>query len=263
MLVHCSDGWDRTSQLAGLAQLILDKHYRTIEGFEVLIEKDFVSMGHQLKSRLGHGEKDALHEKEFCPVFIQYLDCVYQIMQQFPRLFEFNSRFLLRIAHHAFSLRFGTFLCNCDRERRQLDIKNKTTSLWSYLNSHKEQYLNPLYCPEAFNESCLYPDTLMSRMKLWEELYLKWSLPALSPQYELGTTTDLMPPQYEPKMKSVDREMMIKEIKETDARREESERRLAERKQVLDRLKKIMKDCGVEMDQPTGFTIPLLPLPTK
>jgi hypothetical protein len=32
VLVHCSDGWDRTSQLTALAQLLLSPYYRTIEG---------------------------------------------------------------------------------------------------------------------------------------------------------------------------------------------------------------------------------------
>ena len=36
-LVHCSDGWDRTSQLTSLAQLLLDPFYRTITGFQVCI----------------------------------------------------------------------------------------------------------------------------------------------------------------------------------------------------------------------------------
>ena len=31
MLVHCSDGWDRTSQVVSLAELMLDPYYRTIE----------------------------------------------------------------------------------------------------------------------------------------------------------------------------------------------------------------------------------------
>ncbi len=35
VLVHCSDGWDRTAQLTALAMLMLDPHYRTIRGFEV------------------------------------------------------------------------------------------------------------------------------------------------------------------------------------------------------------------------------------
>ncbi len=34
-LVHCSDGWDRTSQLTSLAQLIMDPYYRTFSGFMV------------------------------------------------------------------------------------------------------------------------------------------------------------------------------------------------------------------------------------
>ena len=31
VLVHCSDGWDRTSQIVSLAELLLDPYYRTIE----------------------------------------------------------------------------------------------------------------------------------------------------------------------------------------------------------------------------------------
>ena len=35
VLVHCSDGWDRTSQLSSLSQLMMDPYYRTIDGFIV------------------------------------------------------------------------------------------------------------------------------------------------------------------------------------------------------------------------------------
>jgi hypothetical protein len=44
VLVHCSDGWDRTAQLSSIAQLLLDKFYRTIVGFEILIEKEWVRL---------------------------------------------------------------------------------------------------------------------------------------------------------------------------------------------------------------------------
>ncbi|KAF8418208.1 protein-tyrosine phosphatase-like protein [Tirmania nivea] len=53
VLIHCSDGWDRTSQLSALAQLCLDPYYRTIEGFMVLVEKDWVSFGHRFRDRSG------------------------------------------------------------------------------------------------------------------------------------------------------------------------------------------------------------------
>lgn len=39
VLVHCSDGWDRTSQLTSLSQLMLDSYYRTFEGFKVQSKK--------------------------------------------------------------------------------------------------------------------------------------------------------------------------------------------------------------------------------
>ncbi|OKL60611.1 hypothetical protein UA08_04183 [Talaromyces atroroseus] len=53
VLIHCSDGWDRTSQLSALSQICLDPYYRTMEGFMVLVEKDWLSFGHMFRHRAG------------------------------------------------------------------------------------------------------------------------------------------------------------------------------------------------------------------
>ncbi|RMC07912.1 hypothetical protein DUI87_15383 [Hirundo rustica rustica] len=48
--VHCGAGWDRTAQLTSLAVLVLDGYYRTVEGFEVLVQKEWISFGHTFSS---------------------------------------------------------------------------------------------------------------------------------------------------------------------------------------------------------------------
>jgi len=147
VLVHCSDGWDRTAQLTGLAQLLMDPYYRTIRGFEILVEKEWLSMGFKFEQRCGHLARTANSplNQEVSPVFSQFFDCVWQIMQQFPDEFEFTDRFLVDLHRLAFSCEFGTFLKNCERERRPL--KRKTQSAWTFLNSRIRDhgYLNPLY----------------------------------------------------------------------------------------------------------------------
>lgn len=58
VVVHCSDGWDRTSQVCSLAALMLDPFYRTIKGFQTLIEKDWLAFGHKFSERIGHLQTD-------------------------------------------------------------------------------------------------------------------------------------------------------------------------------------------------------------
>ncbi|XP_064374324.1 myotubularin isoform X6 [Dromaius novaehollandiae] len=109
VLVHCSDGWDRTAQLTSLAMLMLDSYYRTIEGFEVLVQKEWISFGHKFASRIGHGDKNHA-DADRSPIFLQYIDCVWQMSKQ--------------------------------------KVTEKTLSLWSLINSEKSKFTNPFYTKE-------------------------------------------------------------------------------------------------------------------
>ena len=100
VLVHCSDGWDRTAQTCALASLLLDSYYRTIHGFQILIEKEWLSFGHKFTHRSGHVYEGDGSVKETSPIFTQFLECVWQLSQQFPCAFEFNERFLIKLHEH-------------------------------------------------------------------------------------------------------------------------------------------------------------------
>ncbi|KAJ8958513.1 hypothetical protein NQ318_002307 [Aromia moschata] len=116
VVVHCSDGWDRTSQIVALGELLLDPYYRTTEGFRILIEREWLAFGHKFADRCGHATcSPDINER--CPVFLQWLDCVHQLLTQFPCAFEFSHIYLVKLVQHTYSSLFGTFLCNTQQER--------------------------------------------------------------------------------------------------------------------------------------------------
>ncbi|CAG5875461.1 phosphatidylinositol-3,5-bisphosphate 3-phosphatase MTMR2 [Menidia menidia] len=178
VVVHCSDGWDRTTQLTALSMLMLDGYYRTIRGFEVLLEKEWLSFGHRFQLRIGHGDKNHT-DADRSPVFIQFIDCVWQLTRQFPAAFEFNENFLVTILDHLYSCLFGTFLCNSEQQRMKEEIPKRTVSLWSYINSQLEEFTNPLYV--NYSNHVLFPVVSLRHLELWVGYYIRWN-PRMRPQ---------------------------------------------------------------------------------
>ncbi|XP_042562198.1 myotubularin-related protein 2 [Clupea harengus] len=181
VVVHCSDGWDRTPQLTSLAMLMLDAHYRTIRGFQVLLEKEWLSFGHRFQLRIGHGDKNHT-DADRSPVFLQFIDCVWQMTRQFPAAFEFNEYFLITILDHLYSCLFGTFMCNSEQQRLKEELPKKTVSLWSLINSQLEEFCNPLYV--NYSSHVLFPVVSMRHLELWVGYYIRWN-PRMRPQEPL------------------------------------------------------------------------------
>ena len=151
-IVHCSDGWDRTSQIVALAQLMLDAHFRTLDGFITLIEKDWLSFGHKFRARLGSVDQPNEHS----PIFVQFLDCVWQFLRQSPDIFEFNAALLLLLVDHSQSSWFGTFCFDCERERVRHRLQDRAASVWSHVLACREVYTNKNYTrdPAVIFPSC-------------------------------------------------------------------------------------------------------------
>ncbi|XP_024030382.1 phosphatidylinositol-3-phosphatase myotubularin-1 isoform X1 [Morus notabilis] len=219
VLVHCSDGWDRTTQLVSLASLMLDPYYRTFTGFQALVEKDWLAFGHPFSDRVGlptvsggvnvpfelsrqsstgsfssspmrqpsgsYGSQNpnsSHHSNNYSPIFLQWIDCVSQLLRMYPFAFEFSSAFLVDLLDCVLSCRFGNFLCNSEKERQQCGISEASGCLWAYLvelrvgegNSHV--HYNLFYDPLKHDGPILPPAAALAPT-LWPQFHLRWSCP--------------------------------------------------------------------------------------
>eukprot|EP00094_Tigriopus_californicus_P000837 TCALIF_00809-PA protein Name:"Similar to MTMR3 Myotubularin-related protein 3 (Homo sapiens)" AED:0.09 eAED:0.11 QI:0/0/0/1/1/1/3/0/1109 len=168
VLVHCSDGWDRTPQLTSLTQLLLDPYYRSFEGFQVLVEKEWLHYGHKMADRCGNPFADS-DPNERCPIFLQWLDCVHQLLLQYPCHFEFNTSFLVKLARHTYSQLFGTFLCNSLMERKKYEVQAQTRSVWTFLRQNPRKFRNLLF---SKRDEILWPKAEVRDLLLWKEVYV-------------------------------------------------------------------------------------------
>eukprot|EP01064_Diplonema_japonicum_P034375 TRINITY_DN70_c1_g1_i5.p1 TRINITY_DN70_c1_g1~~TRINITY_DN70_c1_g1_i5.p1 ORF type:complete len:736 (+),score=80.62 TRINITY_DN70_c1_g1_i5:66-2210(+) len=169
VLVHCTNGWDRTSQIVALSNIMLDPYYRTLKGFLALHEKDWASGAHKFGERVGSLGSDRHRAKGVSPIFLQFLECVVQILRQFPSAFEYTEEFLRHVANSPWEGKVGTYMVNTPKER--CDIENHTISLTEqieYLLSesgdHAREFTNEGY--EA-TQSVLYPSSHPKDLSLW------------------------------------------------------------------------------------------------
>ena len=170
VLIHCSDGWDRTSQLSSLSQILLDPFFRTINGFAILVEKDWLSFGHQFGLRNGI-YLNQVSDDQSSPIFLQFLDAVHQLLIQFPNSFEFNEEFLLFLAKvHNLNL-YGTFMYNNEKERFYSCAKKKTASVWTDIFRDFTPYLNIYFDPNSVKT--LEPNFAYYNIKLWTKFFMK------------------------------------------------------------------------------------------
>ncbi|RLN70414.1 hypothetical protein BBJ28_00005001 [Nothophytophthora sp. Chile5] len=171
VLVHCSDGWDRTAQLCALAQLMIDPYYRTIRGFAVLVEKDWCAFGHKFSERTGGDRNRDAQRSKSSPIMFQFIDAVWQIQRQYPYSFEFNERFLLHLANSMTSGLYGTFLYDSRLQRNVNEVEINSVSVWTPVLMTPSLYTNSNY---ELHNGPIWPWASCKMVRLWDNYFFQW-----------------------------------------------------------------------------------------
>ncbi|KAM9691630.1 myotubularin-related protein 11 isoform 5-T5 [Dama dama] len=166
---------DFNGLLSSLVQLLSAPEARTLLGFQSLVQREWVAAGHPFLTRLGGSGAS-----EEAPVFLLFLDCVWQLLQQFPAEFEFSEFFLLALHDSVRVPDTLTFLRDTPWERGKQSGQfnnytqvytagysqplagnsiNPQLSVWDwnlrYSNKQILQFHNPGYDPEHCPDSWL------------------------------------------------------------------------------------------------------------
>ncbi|MBA0743492.1 hypothetical protein Gogos_006161 [Gossypium gossypioides] len=232
---------------------MLDPYYRTFAGFQALVEKDWLAFGHPFSDRIGmpsvsgtsfdltrqsatgnlssspvrqssgsftpQTSNTSHAQNNYSPIFLQWVDCVSQLLRMYPFAFEFSSVciFLLCMAFtscfikyssfHTFlvdfldcvlSCRFGNFLCNSilfiyifsEKEREKCGIYEACGCLWAYfadlrsLEGSSHAHYNLFYDPLKHNGP-IFPPAAALAPTLWPQFHLRWACPSESQAGEL------------------------------------------------------------------------------
>lgn len=292
LLIHCTHGWDRTSLTTSLLMICSDPYYRTIEGFLVLVQLEWLNYGFRfaerfdvneyfiddfddstvensdeismnkskggflmnrldflmdktknhnimdiptnLKRKLGSidiksiSSKLGLNDEEDCnnnvlkrlsehsylrrkkaminyvdiedsfnteeenetkkirkhtsskggasPVFIQFLDIIYQLIKQYESHFEYNGKFLLRILKEVTSGKYYEFLLNNDKERNEylkslkISEQQEISISWYNLIEIKDSERNMKFQSSVEkNDQWIFPNE--TKVVLWKSLW--------------------------------------------------------------------------------------------
>lgn len=157
-----TNGRDLCCVVSSLTQMILDPFYRTIDGFQSLIQKEWVALEHPFQRRLGHIRQpvDSNGPQEESPVFLLFLDSVWQLLQQFPDEFEFSQTYLTTLWDSCFMPIFDTFQFDCNADRLKAIKENELIPRpvwdWSeqFLEKDKLFFANPFYQKQKQEVPC-------------------------------------------------------------------------------------------------------------
>jgi myotubularin-related protein 10/11/12 len=184
LVSHVSEhtGRDLSAVICSLVQCLLDPYCRTVKGFQSLIERECVVMGHKFTDRCG---LLANSDNDQCPIFLLFLDCIWQLSEQFPSEFEFSEIYLITLWDSVCLGLFENFIYNSERERLMAMRRFSMNTVASGISNNAPKLMSVWDWGKQFTEE----DRSLGRNPLYltkKELKLKLDKPVTN-----GASVDL------------------------------------------------------------------------
>ena len=159
ILIYCPPGNHGTAMLSSLAQIFVEPHYRTFDGFKSLFYKEWIYYRHNFVQRgqvfaekpgsessgganapskedngmfagymnmFATQAPKSMAEKKIEPVFFLFLDCMTQLIKMNPLSFEMNVDYVASIANAVYSNRYFEFVQGDDYLPTQEEINQRS-----------------------------------------------------------------------------------------------------------------------------------------
>ncbi|GMT29128.1 hypothetical protein PFISCL1PPCAC_20425, partial [Pristionchus fissidentatus] len=180
VLLQEGEGRDVAAVVSSIVQVCLDKQSRKMEGLQRLIEKEWISLGHPFSRRLL-----SVEGSPFCPVFLVFLDALYQLVEMYPTQFEYTSSSLVAIWDLVLTGTVGSVSCEDATEQWQLGRHSSLFPLESHYKEpftllfHGIQYSAAIAMTRTGRDKPLLADIIRppssaANVRLWNECYLRW-----------------------------------------------------------------------------------------
>lgn len=195
---------DLSCVLTSLTKICLSPKYRTIVGLENLIQRDWFMTGHNFYNRLNQSESNQRRrssseedkkQETIAPVFLFFLDCLFQLLIQYPNEFEFNEFYLINLWDYSISGLSVTFSFNGMSEffeyihslndkntqkNEQINLNDiflENNKFWlSHLEKSGAFFVNKFFnrTKSEKKKSVLIPCDRAYMLKFWSRCYLRW-----------------------------------------------------------------------------------------
>jgi hypothetical protein len=142
-----------------------------LDGFLVLLEKEFSQSGHLFAKR---HRIFSTNKNDQSPIFIQFLDALQNVMLQFPNCFEFKRNLLVDLALVSYFGVFSNFIGNNQKERFQMLLDKKALHFFDFFHHFKFRYVN-----KDFDEKSEFGKLKLKEVNLrfWKEFFFMYFEP--------------------------------------------------------------------------------------